>query len=133
MSAEETYKKYEDLADGTTLITLKQDYLKNRDRESLVSLLSCLRESFVWVPMNVKMSERDEQRLRQAAKDKTLDSFKAIDEMRIAPEILTMRDGRRFFPMFSRKVLLPERYRKGNGWTEWVGIRRVYGTDDHSL
>lgn len=110
MSENAPLRKFIDLADGETLVSLKRGYLKERSAQALVSLLSCLKESFVRVPMNVTMSDRDIEALNAAAKAGTLDAFTAKDEVRLRPEIITSGDGRRFFPMFSRKRDLPEQY-----------------------
>lgn len=113
MAENKAYEKYEDLADGAALIALKKEYLKKRDAESLVSLLSCLKESFVHLPMTVVMSDRDRQHLAQAAKEHTLNSFVAEDEVRMRPEVLTSPDGRRYFPVFSAKSMLPKDMEEG--------------------
>ncbi len=89
----EEYVSPEALADGTALLVLKMKYLQTRDKRELFPLLNCLRDSWVFVPGDVMDSD-------------------GSDIIRMRPEFLTSRDGKRWLPIFSQAEQLPEEYRR---------------------
>ena len=94
------------LESGKVLVYLKYNFIENRCQETLFPLLSCLRDSQVIVPMNVIMSEADEDMFMNV---KVGDVVSTNDEIRLKPDILQNGDNF-FFPMFSNAEQIPEDY-----------------------
>lgn len=95
------------LENGNVLRQLKQDLMENRTREDFISLLGCLRDSIVWVPVSAQISTRDQDSLTKA---KAGDIWTSQDEIRFRPDILLSPDQKRWFPIFSQKEQIPEEY-----------------------
>lgn len=95
------------LESGNVLLQLKQDLIKNRTRDSFLSLLGCLRDSTVWVPMSALVSKRDQESLVGV---KAGDTWISQDEIRLRPDILLSPDQKHWFPIFSQKEQIPEGY-----------------------
>lgn len=100
------YIEAKTLESGKVLLYLKHNFIENRSQETLFPLLSCLRDSQVIVPMNVIMSEADEDMFMNV---KVGDVVSTNDEIRLKPDILQNGDNF-FFPMFSNAEQIPEDY-----------------------
>ena len=50
------------LADGKILLQLKHKYMTEQTNESLMAVLMCLRDSTLYVPLDMKMSDKDEEK-----------------------------------------------------------------------
>ena len=98
------------LASGRVLLALKCSFLENRSKETLFPLLSCLRDSVVYVPVNLLISERDTVQLTSC---KAGDYFKNQDEIRMKPDILESPDKKRWLPIFSQREQIPKEYVAG--------------------
>lgn len=95
------------LESGEVLLYLKRSFLEKRSTETLIPVLSCLRDSQVIVPMNVTMSKEDEEMFMNV---KAGDTVKTSGQIRMKPDIL--QNGENFFfPMFSNAEQMPEDYR----------------------
>ncbi|MCR4790190.1 MAG: SseB family protein [Treponemataceae bacterium] len=93
----------QDLADGSILMELKMQFIKNSDSDSLLQLLCCLHDSTVFVPMNLIMSKSDERALTQ-------NPFAAIPDNKVkySPELIESEEGENALPMFSNKSQVPK-------------------------
>lgn len=103
----ENYIDPKALENGNVLRQLKQDLVENRTKEDFISLLGCLRDSMVWVPVSAQISTRDQDSL---TKVKTGDIWTSQDEIRFRPDILLSPDQKRWFPIFSQKEQIPDEY-----------------------
>lgn len=97
------------LADGKILLSFKRRYLSEQTNDNLMAVLMCLRDSTLYVPLNMKMSDRDEEKFRNVKKG---DVVTCEDEIHLSPDILKTEDGTKFFPVFSTPEEMPEDYRK---------------------
>lgn len=97
------------LADGNVLLSMKRRVLNNYSSENMVSFLICLKDSTVYVPLNMKMSERDEEKFKNAKDGQELE---CEDEVHLSPDIFKTDDGSMFFPVFSQPQQIPEEYAK---------------------
>lgn len=91
----------ESLENGKVLKVIADMFLKDRNKKTLFTLLSCLRDSIVWIPANVEMSERDEKELLDHAEVGRI--FTNQDPITYKPDILESPDGLKWLPMFSSK------------------------------
>lgn len=97
------------LADGNVLISMKRRVLSDYSNENMVSFLICLRDSTVYVPLNMKMSSRDEEKFKNA---KEGDEVECEDEVHLSPDIFKTDDDSKFFPIFSQREQIPQEYAK---------------------
>lgn len=95
------------LEDGSVLVAMKKAFLENRSQETLGSLLACLRDSVLIVPLTVTMSERDEEKFKNG---KEGDEIQCEDEVHLKPDVFKTEDGSLFFPAFSQQEQMPEEY-----------------------
>ena len=85
---EEEASVREAMESGELLLALQYQYAQNRNRDNLVMLLSCLRDSSVWMPV-VKVPGKEDR-----------------------PDLLQSSDGKSWIPVFSRQEQMPESCRK---------------------
>lgn len=97
------------LADGNILLSMKKRLLSEYSNENMVSLLICLHDSTVYVPLTMKMSDRDEEKFKNAKEGEELE---CEDEVHLSPDIFKTDDGSQFFPLFSQPQQIPEEYAK---------------------
>ena len=97
----------EDLEDGSLLKEAVIAFNKERTRENMFSVLTLLRDSYVWVPCNVVLGEQDQAMMEKLLEDagNDLDSLTGTtvtmrDNIRMIPDILQAGDDL-FFPVFS--------------------------------
>lgn len=103
-----------DLEDGSMLEAAVSAFNRERNEKNFIDVLEILRDSYVWVPCNVVMSEADEKRIEEmvlGAKD-DLDALigqeiVAHDVTRFIPDILQNGDAF-FFPIFSTTEAMGE-------------------------
>ena len=103
-----------DLEDGSMLEAAVSAFNCERNKQNLITILEILRDSFVWVPCNVVMSEADQQRIEEMVlgmKD-NLDAligqeFVTNDVTRFIPDILQNGEDF-FFPIFSTAEAMGE-------------------------
>ncbi len=104
----------EDLEDGTMLEEAIHRFNTERSEASLISLLFILRDSYVWIPCNAVISERDQDKILgmidEASGDPISiigDTFTTDDEVRLIPDIL-QRGDEFYFPAFSTVDVMGE-------------------------
>ena len=110
------YVDREALRSGRILLELSNAFVQNGCRETLLPLLSCLRDSMVWIPMKMTVSERDQERL---LKIKEGQQWKNKDEVQVEPNILRSPDGKLWLPIFSQESQIPAEYKKDFSMAEW--------------
>ncbi len=89
--------KRETLKSGRVLKTLIERFEKDRTKENLIPVLHCLRDSFVWIPGTLRMSDTDAEKFKNSQVGDTV----TIDEvMKFEPDILQNGEDK-FYPVFS--------------------------------
>ena len=87
----------EALADGKVLRYLVNRFEQDKTDEKFTSVLRCLRDSYVWIPCRVKMSEEDMKMFSGASVG---DVVKSKGDIRLVPDTLEGGDLL-FMPVFS--------------------------------
>ena len=84
-----------------------KDFEKDRSQEMLITILWYMKSTLMWVPCSSIMSERDQMRIKEMIMGKEDDpdslkgeSWQALDEIRLVPDILQNGDEF-FFPAFT--------------------------------
>lgn len=98
----------ETLEDGRVLLHLKHRFAENKTQQNLVAVLSCLRDSSVYVPLEETLSD-EEMELLQNMKPGDKISMELIE--RCKPQIM-QKDGKFYFPMFSNMDQVPEEWKE---------------------
>ena len=108
---EKTTEKVTDemLADGRVLLHFKREYFKEQTDDNLIAVLICLRDCTLYVPLDMRMSNKDEEKFKTVKKG---DIISCEDEVHLSPDIFKTEDGIKFFPVFSNPEQMPEDYRK---------------------
>ncbi len=88
------------LKDGTVLCGLVLRFINNRNQENMFALLSCLRDSNVFVPCEVNMNGRD---LEIAGKGDNPVIFPAKHKVTIKPQLYKATDGNIYMPFYTRQ------------------------------
>lgn len=107
-----------DLEDGSLLEAAVTAFNNERTEEHFITVLEILRDSYVWIPCSVVMSEEDQNRLNDIAQKLRDDSdadpteligteFKTEGVTRMIPDILQNGDAY-FFPVFSTAEAMGE-------------------------
>ncbi len=99
----------ETLADGNMLRYLKNRFMNDRSQDNLISLLACLRDSVVLVPMNIA---GDSEGVNPVP-------------VRYRPELLRGPDGGLYFPVFTQKETIPETFESNFTWTPVEAVQCV--------
>ena len=103
--------KREALENGNVLKALIMRYLNDQKEENLFPVLGCLRDSFVWIPGRMIMSEVDMQKFANAQKGDTISNDEVI---KFEPDILQNGEYK-FYPVFSSAEEMRE---YGNGFSK---------------
>ena len=101
----------EQLQDGRVLTYLIQQFIKEPKKENLIRVFRCLRDSNVWIPMNMELSKEDEEQFKQAQKGDTITTKEGI---RLRPEVVKGQEGVSYLPVFSRKDEMPKQFQENN-------------------
>lgn len=96
----------ETLASGNVLRYLVKLFNDNGTEENFISVLRCLRDSKVWVPCSMKMSDADSQKFSGASVG---DVVQSTNDISLTPDILANGDNL-FFPTFSGIEQMGEEY-----------------------
>lgn len=96
----------QEMANGNLLRYYKHQFLVKKNRDALLAVLACLRDSQVIVPVKASFGKEDEARIKAAPKGEVISSKK---NLRMQPDLLTSDDGT-FFPIFSDLQQLPAEY-----------------------
>ena len=97
----------EELEDGSVLKKAVADFQKEQNQENFMEIMELLRDSFVWVPCNVVLSDQDQEKWGKVISEHEDDPDELIgtmltndDVIRMVPDIL--QNGEEcFFPIFS--------------------------------
>lgn len=94
----------EDLEDGKMLETAVTNLYKEQNIANLIEIIKLLRDSYVWVPYHVILSDEDQTRLEdlvtQHIDDLIGQKFVTHDDIRLIQDIVQKGDEQ-FFPVFS--------------------------------
>ena len=99
----------EGLADGSMLRNAIHEFTQEQDAAHFLYILEIMRDSNIWIPCNMIMSDTDysniEQLVNQAVEKDDLNSligmqFTNQDAIRMVPDIL-INNGKYFFPVFT--------------------------------
>ena len=89
--------KREMLKSGRVLKALIEQFENDRTKQNLISVLHCLRDSFVWIPGTLRMSDADVEKFQNSQVGDTV----TTDEiMKFEPDILQNGEDK-FYPVFS--------------------------------
>lgn len=86
------------LRDGTLLCGFVLRFLHNRNKENMFTLLSCLRDSNVFVPCEVNMSAED---FKAMGENPVM--FPASHKIEIKPQLYKATDGNIYMPFYTRQ------------------------------
>ncbi len=89
--------KRETLKSGRVLKALIEQFENDRNELSLISVLHCLRDSYVWVPGTMQVSNIDVEKFLSS---KEGDLVSTDDDMKFEPDILQNGEDK-FYPVFS--------------------------------
>ncbi len=104
----------EELKDGKILNELIQRFINDPKGEALFSILYCLIDSDVQVPMNAIMSEEDKDSFKNC---KAGDEISLKNELRLKPDLLKNESTNKlYFPIFSTIKDATEEYSKNFSW-----------------
>lgn len=98
--------KEEDLEDGRLLKNTIGIFMKDRNEDTYIDVLEILRDSELWVPCNIILSEMDQKRMDMMVNNVLADrmapqgGFLNQDAIRAMPEYLK-RDDEVFLPIFT--------------------------------
>ena len=96
----------EDLEGGKILRFLVERFDNDRTEANFISVFRCLRDSFVWIPCRIEMSEEDKEMFSKVTAG---DVVKSSGDIRLVPDILKNEDSL-FFPAFSNCEQMGEDY-----------------------
>ena len=88
------------LKDGTVLCGLVLRFINNRTKENMFSLLSCLRDSNVFVPAEINMDGRD---LEIGGSGDNPVMFPVKHKIRFKPQLYRATDGNVYMPFYTRQ------------------------------
>ena len=87
----------EALKNGDVLCALIVRFLKKRSKENMMSVLSCLRDSNVFMPAEVAVGGGKELIPTQIL-------YPAVQNIVIKPQLMKAGDGKNYLPLFSREI-----------------------------
>lgn len=89
--------KRETLKSGRVLKALIEQFENERTKQNLIPVLHCLRDSYIWIPGTLKMSEIDAGKFLNS---NVGDTVTTDDAMKFGPDILQNGEDK-FYPVFS--------------------------------
>ena len=89
--------KRETLKSGRVLKALIGQFEKSRTEENLIAILHCLRDSYIWIPGTLEMSDTDAEKFINSQVGETVTTD---DVMKFEPDILQNGEDK-FYPVFS--------------------------------
>ncbi len=98
------------LKNGELLSALILRFLNNRNKENMFTVLSCLRDSNVWLPATVTMDEKD---LEVGGEGDNPVMFPVKQKMIVKPQIYKAKDDKLYVPIYSRKENVKSENLKG--------------------
>ena len=104
----------EDLEDGTMLESSIHNFIREKNQDHFLDILEILRDSYVWIPGDFVMSDRDESRMKDLIEQSEAETknivgstFETQDQCKFKPDILKY-DEDLFFPVFSNPEAMGE-------------------------
>ena len=88
------------LKDGTLLCGLVIRFINNRTKENMFSLLSCLRDSSVFVPAKINMDGRD---MEIGGNGDNPVMFPVKHKVQFTPQLYKATDGNVYMPFYTRQ------------------------------
>lgn len=101
--------KKEMLANGEIVTELIKDFLINKTENNLKTLMMCLRDAEVFVSVEMELSEADKKRFMEA---KEGEKIQPKDKVKIKPGLIKTKDGKIYFPVFTKEDRIPESRKK---------------------
>ena len=98
----------ESLADGSVLTLMIMRFNGMQTEDNLLCVLRCLRDSHVWAPVSLLVTDEETKMFREAKEGDVIDK---TDEVPMTPKLLTDDEGEYYFPVFSH----PTRFRNEFG------------------
>lgn len=95
------------LADGNILKEKKEELAKDPSNDKLYNLLGILRDSVVYIPMQMVLSDADKERM---SKLKEGEQFTPQDDMSFAPDTVKGKNDELYIPVFSQTQQIPQDY-----------------------
>ena len=89
--------KRETLKSGRVLKALIEQFENDRTKQNLIAVLHCLRDSFVWIPGTLQMSDLDAKKFQNS---NVGDTVTTDEVMKFEPDILQNGEDK-FYPVFS--------------------------------
>ncbi|MBQ3693055.1 MAG: SseB family protein [Clostridia bacterium] len=86
----------EALANGDVLCALIVRFLKNRTQENMMSVLFCLRDSYIFMPADVTVGGKPV--------DTNQPIYPTVQNVTIKPRLMKATDGNYYIPLFSREI-----------------------------
>ena len=109
----------EDLKNGKVLNALIERFVNESTIENLYSLLLCLIDSDIQVPVNAIISEEDAKAIKES---KVGDEYSLKNDLRLKPDWLKdPNTGKLYFPIFSTVEDATEDYSKNFSYNYYVG------------
>ncbi len=115
------FKREKNMKETLPVFNLQQDYIlrllmsefmQKRDQESLIAVLLCLRDSYVWIPCTAKMGKLDEEKIL-SGKVTAGSTLSLEEDMRLEPDIFQdswAGEDVFYFPVFSNVEQMGEEY-----------------------
>lgn len=98
------------LASGEVLCGLAVRFISNRNKENMFSLLSCLRDSNLFVPANVTT---DSDNMDIGGKGANPIMFPVKNTITVTPQLYKASDGFVYMPLYTRKENARQEHLKG--------------------
>ena len=89
--------KRETLNNGRVLKILIEEFANDRTKDNLIPVLHCLRDSFVWIPGTMRLSNDDAEKFINS---RAGDTITTNNVMKFEPDILQNGEDK-FYPVFS--------------------------------
>ena len=106
-------------------------YDDQQDVQRILDILRLLSEGIYWVPMNIILSQEDQEQFLNASKG---DSVSLKSAARMKPDFLKASDGNLFFPAFTSREETDEAYRNRFSWVQLPGKQIINAAEaDSSL
>lgn len=99
---------HETLANGNVLRFLVDRFNKDQTDVNFVSVLRCLRDSFIWIPCSLELSDEDAEKFSNVSVG---DVVQSSGDIKLIPDTLKNGDYL-FFPVFSNCEQMGEDYGK---------------------
>ncbi len=100
-------EKFETLKSGNVLLEIKRRFLENPNKDMFVSLVDCLTDSLVYIPMNAIISEKNAEIMKNS---KVGDEVQLAEDLRMVPDYLQDPEGKLYLPIFTQEEQVDKEY-----------------------